>query len=208
MSIVIKKIVETSFTYEDVIALIHESFKERLEQGLNFTCSFMTADDYKAKLGKDGITLVAYDEETNILYGTAMTHIYKDSKGCNYAYNEYLAIAPIAKRKGIGSRLLKAREDIAIENNCDYVMSDTSVNADSSVAYHLKNGFRIIGFKSYGSTNYYSYLFRKQLTPSRIWSNGLFCKMVYLKSYIQTRIIRKKNGDFTFIGSLINSIIH
>ena len=209
MSIVIKNITETLFSFDDVVSLMHKAFEERLEQGLKFTCSNMSVEEYKNRLKSGGgVTLVAYDDENNFLYGTAMLHIYKDKRGNKYAYNENLAVVPYAKRKGIGTLLLKVIEEIAITNNCDYIGSDTSIGAKSSVKWHLKNGFKIVGYKSYNTTNNYSYLFRKQLVTSKIYDNDFLCKLIFLKSYLMIRLLKKEDGNYTRVGALISSLIH
>ena len=201
MNIIIKRREETGITYEQIVSLMHESFEERLLQGLKFTCSFMTVEQYKKKTS-DGIIFVAIDEDTHELMGTAVVHIRKDSVGVIYGYNELAAISPKAKRCGIGSMLLRERVCEVEKKGGEYILSDTAVGATSSVKYHLKNGFKIIGLQSYSSTNYFSYLFRKQLVPSKKWNSNLYCKYVFFKSYIITKLKLKKNGSTTFLYSI------
>ena len=205
MNIVVKRKEETCITYEQIIDLMHESFQERLDQGLKFTCSFMGVEEYKRKTD-GGIIFVAIDKDTGCLMGTAMVRIRKDENNINYGYNEYLAVSPKMKRCGIGSNLERESVCVCEENNCEYILCDTAVDAISSVKYHLKKGFKIIGLRSYSSTNYYSYLFRKQLVPSKKWNSDLYCKYVFLKSYIVTKLCLKKDGTVTLFYSLYKKI--
>ena len=205
MILKIDKLETSPFSYEEVANLMHLSFEERLAQGLQFTCSSMTASQFRKKTEK-GIVLVAWDTESTSLLGTATVSIRKDKKGIVYGYNEYLAIHPSAKRLGLGTRLLEERIIVIIRAGGQYVISDTAVGADSSVKWHLKNGFKIVGLKSYLSTNYYSYLFRKQLTPSRIWDNSLYVWLVYSKSALFTRVWQKADGTPTIVHKVIKGI--
>ena len=200
MSVVIKQIQDTNFSYKDVVDLLHEAFRERLEQGLNYTCSTMTEEQFRDKTA-NGIVYVAIDDETG-LCGTATLTIKTDRKGVKYGYNEYNGIRSDMKGKGIGSMLYREGERESRKNGCEYLMSDTSTKAKSAVKYHLKNGFKIIGLESYRSTNYWSYVFRRQLVPSKKWDNPIYCKWQYIKSWLFIRITRDINGKDTAVGRL------
>ena len=141
MSVEIKKLQDTSYTYRDVVDLLHEAFQERLEQGLNYTCSTMTEEQFRNKTA-DGIVYVAIDDATG-LCGTATLTIKTDTKGIKYGYNEYNGIRSDIKGKGIGTMLYIYRERESVQNGCEYLLSDTSTQATSAVKYHLKNGFKI-----------------------------------------------------------------
>lgn len=205
MEVVIKRLEETNITYEQIVELLHESFEERLQQGLKFTCSYMSVDQFKKKTA-DGVVFVALEAMTNELLGTGTVHLRKNKSGVLYGYNEYAAISPKAKRCGIGSKLLKARENFVKSASGEYILSDTAVGAKSSIKYHKKNGFKIIGLTSFSSTNYYSYWFRKQLVPSKKWNSDLYCKYIFLKSYIVTKLCLKKNGSVTLFYSIYKKI--
>lgn len=205
MSVVVDRLENTAVSYKQLIELIHHSFEERIQQGLFFTCSTMTEEKYINKT-KDGVVLVAMDNETNELLGTATIHIRKDNRNIIYGYNEYLAISPSAKRKGIGTKLLEKQMMIVINANGEYIESDTAVGAKSSVCWHLKNGFKIVGLQSFISTNYYSYVFRKQLVMSKKWNNEILVKLIYLFSAFRTKILKKENGEYTVFGVALKRI--
>lgn len=160
MDLMITSIGDSPFSYSEVVDLIHSSFEERLNQGLHFTCSTITIDQFIEKT-KKGIVLVAWDSDSSSLLGSSTVSIRKDKKGVLYGYHEYLAISPKAKRLGVGTKLLESHTHNLINTCAQYVLSDTAVGADSSVKWHVKNGFRIIGLRSFPSTNYYSFKFRK-----------------------------------------------
>lgn len=191
---------ETNVSYEDIVNLLHESFQERLEQGLKYTCSYINVEQFIEKT-RNGIILVAIDSNNNELVGTGTINIIK-YKRHKYGYFEYDAISSKYKRKGIASKLIKKRKQIAINNGCEYILSDTSTKATSAVIYHLKNGFKIVGLESYRSTNYYSYVFRMQLKPSLIWNNCIFIKIHFILSYIFIKLTRNIDGGDTKIGKI------
>lgn len=205
MSIVIRKLQETNYSYKDVVELLHEAFQERLDQGLNYTCSSISEEQFREKTA-EGIVCVAVDEELG-LCGTATLTIRTDMNGVKYGYYEYNGIRSDMKGKGIGTMLCMYRERESREKGCEYLLSDTSTKAVSAVKYHLKNGFEIIGLESYRSTNYWSYVFRKQLVPSKKWDNSLYRRWQYLRSWIFIRITRDINGNDTWIGRLYKRIV-
>lgn len=205
MNIIIKKREEANVSYEQIVDLMHASFEERLQQGLNFTCSSMTVEEYKNR-NSDAIIYVAIDDEHNLM-GAAVVHVKRDKKNILYGYNEYACVSPKAKRCGIGSMLLEARESACKRAGCDYMVSDTAVGAVSSVKYHLKNGYKIVGLRSFASTNYYSYLFRKQLTPSKFWNNSFLCKMVFVKSALIEKMKHKQDGTKTRLALICSRLV-
>lgn len=204
MSIVIHRIEETNYTYQDVVSLLHEAFQERLNQGLRYSCSFITEKQFKEKTS-NSIVCVAIDDESG-LCGTATLTIKTDYKNVKYGYNEYNGIRNNMKRKGIGTLLYTYIEREALNNGCQYLMSDTSTLAKSAIKYHLKNGFKIVGLESYRSTNYWSYVFRKQLALSKKWNSTFYCNLQYLQSWIFIRLTRDINGNDTILGRLYKTI--
>jgi len=164
----------------------------------------ITEEQFRDKTLKS-IVYVAIDNELG-LCGTATLTISTDNKNIKFGYNEYNGIRSDLKGKGIGTLLCIYREREAQKNGCEYMMSDTSTQAKSAIKYHLKNGFKIIGLESYRSTNYWSYVFRKQLVPSKKWDCDFYCRLQYLKSWIFIRITRDINGNDTLLGKLYKLI--
>ncbi len=180
MKLIIKKLPETTVTYAQLTDLIHAAFEERLQQGLNFTCSRMSEKDFEGRM-KDGTVFVALDEETGELLGTVSIFVKTDMKGYKYGYHEYLAVSPKAKHLGVATQLAEAWMAFAKENGLQYIKSDTATRAYSSVKWHLKNGFMKYYVKSFDDTNYASYLFVKYLDDS-IKQSPIIIRLRYLYS--------------------------
>lgn len=191
-------------SYKEIVDLIHESFQERLKQGLHYSCSYITERQFVEKT-KNGIVFIAIDTGTNTLVGTSTLNIHVN-KGIKYGYMEYVAIRSNNKHSGIGTQLICTLKEKAKKNECAYILSDTSTKATSAVRYHLKNGFKIIGLESYRSTNYWSYVFRMQIAPSRLWHNSLFLKFHYWNSYVFIKLTRNIDGTDTRLGFLYKRI--
>ncbi len=204
MGIIVLRLEDTNYTYSDVVNLLHEAFQERLEQGLRYTCSFITEEQLKKKTEK-GIILVAKEEDSGALVGT-MTLNFPDMIHEKFGYMEYVAVSSSVKTSGIGTMLFTHLQELAIQNGCAYLLSDTSTQAVSAVRWHQKLGYKIIGLESYRSTNYWSYVFRKQLVPSRRWDNEVYCKWHYMKSWFFIRTTRDINGNDTSIGNIYKAL--
>ena len=102
---IIKDLRDTAFSHEDVIDLIHLSFKKREEQGLHFSCSSMSGEEF-AEDTKSGKTFVAIDSDSGRLVGTASVRVYDKPGKKKYGLFEYLAVHPEATRRGVASELL------------------------------------------------------------------------------------------------------
>ena len=193
MKLIIKQLPESGVSYGQLTDLIHEAFEERLQQGLNFTCSRMSAADFEDRM-KDGVVFVALDEESGELLGTATVHVKTDRKGRKYGYLEYLAISPKAKHCGVGSELARSWKEYLRKEGAPYVKSDTACRAESSVKWHLKNGFQIYAVKAYASTDYLSYIFIMYLdeaakkSPTSVRLHYLYSKLRYFLSFQKRRI--------------------
>ena len=182
------------FSWQELTDLMHEAFQERLEQGLHFTCSFMTAEELKRQLA-DSTILVAVDyDNKGVIVGMAAINVKDDEKG-KWAYMSDLAVKPQYKRCGIMTCLFQKLEGVAKLNGCEYIESDTAVGAKSSVKWHKKNGFKIVDLYSFKSTNYYSYIFKKDLTSYPHKTNPFRDKILFWKKALQCRIYLLENGQ-------------
>ena len=185
-------------TLEDILALIHSSFQERLDAGMNFCCSFWNIEDLK-KILKDAVIWLVYSEKS--LCGISAIKVY-NNKSTRSGKFEFTAISTNYKNRGLASILAEKKIKYLQEQHCEYILSDTSVHAKSSIKYHLKNGFKIVGLESWEHTNYYSYMFRLQLKPSVLYNSSIFVKLIYYRSFLKCHILRKSNGQPTLIGKV------
>lgn len=181
--------------FEELYLIMKEAFKERSEQGLDFTCLSWSFEEFVSKLRNDTI-LIAQNVDDRII-GFERLYFEDDFVHCGL-----IAVLPNFKRKGIGSLLIKTAEQLVLSRNCEYMLADTAVDAKSSVKWHLRNGFNIVGIDSGPNTNYYSYLFRKQLVFHPFWSNSLFCKIHYLFSVMKCRACYHADGKTTKLMNL------
>lgn len=184
-------------TIQEVFELVHASYEQWLDNGLDSAVANYSLDDYVEKT-KNCIVLVAIDAN-GLLLGTH-TLEFVGNKCC---FGKYLAVAPSAKRKGIGKKLLEKECELALAKGCDHILEDTAEKAFWSVEWHLKNGYQIVGYNSFSTNNYYSYLFRKQLVPSKKWDNKYYCKLLFLQSYLRTKLLRDRYGKPTVFRKLL-----
>lgn len=204
MEVLIKRLEETAVTYEEIVSLMHDSFKERLDQGLNFTSCTMSVDEFISKYS-DGVIIVGFDKETNEMMAFYTFHLRQDNKKIPYGYLEQLAVSPKAKRSGIGTKMLAENCRIAASMGAKYMLSDTACDATSSVKWHYKNDFYKYELESYRSTNYWSYVFIKYLDNS-IRKSSFQLKIHYWCSCLFIKTTRHQNGSDTAFGKLCKQI--
>lgn len=146
--------------YEEVVTLLHESFSERLEQGLNFACATFTCDELIKHISKNAIAIGAYDDTDKLVGIVFLNHIRQKFNGIiRYANHEYLAVSSTMKGRGVGTLLFKELKNIAKDLNLDFVLSNTADRAESSIRLHKKNGFITYGKCHYPNRTYDSYNF-------------------------------------------------
>ncbi len=173
--------------FETVSQLLHESFEERRNQGISFKCGSFSALDVEHEFaGMGGYLLVA--EEEGIIVGT-VSLINRRKGKFTYASHDNLAVHSSCKGKGVASALFTEVLRLAQEYNLDFITSYTATNAVSSVLYHKKMGFLVIG-KSFGK-GYNSYSFIYPLNCFKLLRNKPIRAVVY---WVKTSIgyIKKK----------------
>ena len=139
--------------YGDLATLLQDAFAERKYRGLNFACADFSAEDVRNNLSNNAIVIGAFDDNESLI-GMLVLNRISIKYNIRYATHEYLAVSSTAKRKGVGSALFKKLKKVAKQENIDLVLSDTAKEADSSVKYHLKNGFIIFGESHYHGRTY------------------------------------------------------
>lgn len=193
-------------TWGELANLLHESFQERLAQGLHFTCSYLTAEQLKRQSAGRTVLLAVDADKKNALAGTVSIEFNEEDNSSVWAYHCNLAVSPSYKNCGIASQLFICFQEIARSEGCTHIISDTAVEATSSVKWHLKNGFKKIGLRSFKSTNYYSVLFRKQLKYHWLWSNKTLCRIYYIVSSLLCHLYKNKDGSLTWFGPCLNRV--
>ena len=194
-------IMRENIPLEEFYRLMKDSFQERKDQGLNFTVLQYELKDLKRLLDVAPV-VVAFDENPQTgereYLGFQIVRI-ED----NEAIAGILAVSPKCKRTGIGSRIEEFSQQFAIDEGCEYMLSNTSEEAISSVKWHLRNNYFKQRIGSYDNTNYYTIFFRKQLKYHWFWSNKLL-RTVYFSIYeFLYKCYRKKDGSLTAIGKLL-----
>ena len=193
-------------TWGELANLLHESFQERLAQGLHFTCSYLTAEQLKSQSAGRIVLLAVDADKNNTLAGTVSIEFNEKDSNSVWAYHCNLAVSSLYKSRGIASLLFDRFQEIARSEGCTHIISDTAVGATSSVKWHLKNGFKKIGVRSFKSTNYYSVLFRKQLKYHWLWSNNTLCSIYYIMSFVLCHLYKNKDGSLTRFGVCLNRV--
>lgn len=186
---------------EEVLTLIHSSFKEHLGHGLKFTCSYYTLQDLDEKvLGGECFFAV----KDNKIIGL-ISILVKDLS--TEAYLSISAVHPQFKSLGVGSLLMKEVLVFLREQNVKVLISDTSINARNTVRWYVKKlGCRIVGYQSYPSTNYYSYIFRLDLVPVSFFTKHVKYPFMFIKSYLRCKITKRRNGQYTPVGKMLKCL--
>lgn len=204
MILVIKERESAGVSYQQVVDLLHESFRERLDAGLHYSASSLTVESLIERT-KHGYIYVAFSDE-GVMVGVSVLNI-KYHRNTKFGYFEYCAVKDGYKHCGIGTALLNYRKEVAISEGCEYILSDTSIKAESAIKYHLRNGFEIVGYESFRSTNYWSYVFRMQLLHPSVWDYGIYRKISYCLSFVFIRLTRTIDGRDTFAGKVYKKLV-
>ena len=200
--IIIKPRKETDVTDEQLFELIRQSYSVWVENGLESEWRDFTQEDYEkyCRYIQKASVFVVLDAESGELLGT---HCLKANRKKGVINGSALAVSPKAQHLGIATRLLQFETERARKAGYRCLKGRTGIGATWSVNWHLKNGYRIIGYKRREKENHSSYIFRKQLVPSLLWDSPLFCRCCYLASYVITKLIKDSNGQLNLAGRIV-----
>lgn len=170
--------------FSDVSVLLHDAFAERREQGINFQCGLFTPAEVEAEFANGGFLLLAVDENDKTVGTVSLLN--HNKANFRYISHDNLAVSSHCKGKGVASRLFQEVLAVAKQEGYDFITSFTATTAQSSIGYHLKQGF-IIYEKSYGK-DYNSYSFIYPLKKMRFMRCKLLSRALYMLLTAKNRI--------------------
>ena len=204
---------------EELYKLFLLSFQQWRDSSIDAPFMYHTFEEFQGYIKQAVIFLAVSSSLTSPLReeGKAATtnevvgmHCFYCYKKKHYASGFYLAISPEVKHQGIASRLLAYEKEQFQARGYRSLRGTTSVPAIWSVRWHLKNGYRIIGYGKGCSPYSDSYSFRLQLAPfswrhpsTWLWNKPLApitARCCYLASYATTRLTHHRNGQLNWIG--------
>ena len=209
----IKNEKEAEVSAEELYILRKAAFWQWTDAGLYTSVADAKLEQFKRYL-TDKAVYVAQDEATGELLAM---HTLRLDKRKGRVDGANLAVSPKVKREGIASRMLEEETQRLCKAGYRYMMGSTGIPATWSVRWHLKNGYRIVGYSRSERNNYASYVFRKQIVTDvwhhptdLLWTRPiapLTAKMRYAVSYIATSLCKTREGRLNRIGRLAKRII-
>ena len=204
-NIIIIRFDKTDLSIENVHRLVNDAWQRWFEARLDSVWFHPTEEQF-ARTVNSRMVYVAVDSETGELLGC---HMLKPDRHRHRVSGSFLAVAPKAQGRGIATRLLEAEAAIAVKNGYTHMQGATATTATWSINWHLRNGYRIIGYQRRPQDNHPLYVFRKQLIPPSIhhlryslYSSTLFCRLRFIVSYIVTRLTKDSNGNLNVLGRI------
>ncbi len=219
--IIIKNRKKTNVTDEALYALSLESFRMWQEQGLEAPWMHRSLTEFQ-RIIHSVTVFVALDAETGELLGM---HCFRAYRRQGWCYGFLLAVAVSARREGVASRMLAYEVERIRQSGFRYIKEVTATTADWSIRWHLRNGFRIIGYYHSPNDNFANYVFRKQLIPISfssssgiafvlrhpvyaLHSSAAFCRLRFYLSYAVARLVKHADGRDNLLGRLGRKMIH
>jgi hypothetical protein len=196
------EVIQKDFPYEDITQLLHECYREHLDAGRNYLAAVQSVEKTKARL-EGSYCVVAYDEDT--LVGTASFRIHRHEEGVHrkwyearvYIYVGQLAVLPSYRNTKVLTLMGMKAASLKEVRECQSCIADTSVQANVLVEGYLKMGFQIVDLISWETTNYYSYVFRRNVSGKEF--SDSFCKFRFTISKFLCMMRYTKNGKKRFI---------
>ena len=205
--IIIKNRKETDVTDETLYDLFNESFKRWKEKGLEAPWLNVSFEKFSKQMNTSSV-FIAVDANTDELLGL---QCFRKNKKHRWAYDFYLAVKPKAQGQGIASRMLAYEAEVIKQAGYLYLKDNTATTTEWSVRWHLKNGYRIVGYYRVPNYNFTNYVFRKQLAPSILWGptlGPLTARISFAASWLVNHLLKHSDGRDNLLGRFARKIIH
>ena len=196
---------QTGFSLSDVYELVQDVYKDRTAQGIDFTVSKQSFEDYCEKISKEH-KIIFVIPNGDRLVGSAALSLKTDKKGRRYGGFSNAVVRKDFQGQGLGSKLFNARKQKCIDCGCDYIASTTAENAESSIRWHFKNGWYLYGYGKNLDSKYYSYAFRQSLKSKTGKLTILGYKFHFWRTFIVTRLMTRRDGGYSVLGKFIMNL--
>ena len=197
---------------EVLYSLFQESFRQWSDNGIDSPFLHKTLEEF-GKVIERSVVFVALDADNAALLGMHCFYTYKNKS----VFDFFLAVSSKAQRQGIATKLLQEEVERLKQRGYRYMKCTTSAGAPWSVLWHLKNGYRIMGYSRSENQNYASYIFRKQIATDMrhhptdlLWTKPLApitAKLRYVASYLATSLCKNKAGQLNILGRLAKKLL-
>ena len=205
--VIIKNRKQTEITDEALYALDDESHRIWAEKGLDAPWMHRPFTEFQ-RIIHSVTVFVALDAETGELLGM---HCFRAYQRKGWCYGFLLAVTSSVQREGIASKMLAYEVERIRQSGYRYIREVTATTADWSVRWHLKNGYRIVGYYRVPNDNFTNYVFRKQLMPSILWGptlGPLTARMSFAASWLVNHLLKHSDGRDNLMGRFARKLIH
>lgn len=154
---------DESITWGEIQSFLYECHESNSKRGLIYATKNQTVERLIEKQ-RNSECWVALDN--NKLCGTITIEKREINKYYHKGFVIYLkllAVSPSYRGSGLSKRLIKLGEDIAKENNYNYIIIDSAEKNYALRKLVLNNGFVIIGAVKYKANNFISTIYAKSL---------------------------------------------
>ena len=197
---------------EETYRLRKASFQQWIDAGLYTSVAHATMESFQRYIA-DKAVFLAQDEATGELLGM---HTLRLNKRKGKADGADLAVSPKALHEGIASRMLEVEAQRLRKVGYRYIVENTAIPATWSVQWHLRNGYRIVGYSRSEKRNYPIYIFRKQIAidvrhhpTDLLWTKPIApvtAKLRYCLTWMAMMMCKDKAGRLNWLGRMAKDV--
>ncbi len=191
-------------SFDDIADVLHDAHSSTLESGMKFAASDQTGEEIRKRLGDNGTIFIALNEQR--IVGVAGVSLYNKCRywcwrGKPYAEIKLVGVRREYRQQGINNRLYSAAEEYAFRH-VDLILMHTAEENNVTIDSNIRHGWKIIDYKSFSKTNYYSVVMA-------LWKNGspysdFYRKIRLFFNIFKTKAIYKEGGVYRpLAGELI-----
>jgi len=160
------RLINDTDSLDELTTLLHRAYKKLADLGFRFYATHQNVNVTKERVERAECYVGILDNKiiATIAYQAPSRDHYKGvyDKADIASFGQF-AVEPELQDLGIGSKLIKLAEQLAIRDHAKEIAFDTAEGAVELISYYKKCGYEFVDYTQWDVTNYRSVIMSKKL---------------------------------------------
>ena len=182
-------------SFEQIAEVLHDAHQSNIEKGMQFASAFVTGEESREKVGKDGVIYLIREKNEIAAVGAIKYRQWNKWFCKDTLCGDILLVGVREKYKGYGlSKMMYHKLEEIIFQKCEIATMNTAVNNTIMLQSRHHDGWRYVDFFSHKGVNFYSIMLAKWRDQCPYSDRE--CRYRYLIRKALIKMQKKQNGEF------------
>lgn len=182
-------------SFDQIAEVLHDAHQSNIEQGMQFASAYITGEEIREKVGKEGSIYLIRKENEIAAVGAVKYRQWNKWFCKDMLCGDILLVGVREKYKGYGlSKMMYHKMEEIIFQKCEIATMNTAVNNTIMLQSRLHDGWRYVDYFSHKGVNFYSIMLAKWRDQCPYSDRE--CRYRYLIRKALIKMQKKQNGEF------------